>query len=284
MRKFGFCLMALLVMSAASVGRAQSELYFLKFNGKANPLAKVSVNGATVVSGTIVSVHVPLPVTKHLRNGENTLEVEYASDSKEGLTIELEKRNKGSAKGEIRPLFSSPPAATKGQMVKGVVKFNLQLNVTPKQNVVLTETDKQAIQAQIQSYYAMLSKRDTQGVLSATERAFKEMKEANPQLAKSMQQAILEVTQQCLSSPQFKMKPLRLEKLQFSADGELVMVRRSDGLPIFASEEVEVIEEVISKQDGKEMRTKVKSKTQIVPTEMTFKKYGGEWQMVFRYE
>jgi hypothetical protein len=110
------------------------------------------------------------------------------------------------------------------------------------------------------------------------------MKEANPQLAKSMQQAILEVTQQCLSSPQFKMKPLRLEKLQFSADGELVMVRRSDGLPIFASEEVEVIEEVISKQDGKEMRTKVKSKTQIVPTEMTFKKYGGEWQMVFRYE
>jgi hypothetical protein len=284
MKKLSFCLTFVFVAGVLSAGRTQSEetFYSLKIDGRANCLDKVSINGKTVVSGTVVEVKIPLPITSYLLNGMNTLEVEYTSDTKEGLIISLEKRKKGSAQGEVTTLFSSPAGATGGKKVKQTLTFEAKLNVAPKPNVALTDADKQAIRNQIQSYHMMLAKRDVKSVVEVMTRAIEDAKAQNPQLGKALQEILVEETKTSVSNPNFKMKPLQLDGLNFKVDGEFVVVRRAEGRPVFESEELEVEEEFVTKQNGHEMRSKVKSKTKIAAEEITFKKDNNQWRMVFR--
>lgn len=79
------------------------------------------------------------------------------------------------------------------------------------------------------------------------------------------------------------MMPLNLEDLQFTTDGELVTISRPANLPIIESEEVEIEEEFVFEMNGKEVRSKGKSKTKISPLKLSFKKYDGRWQMAFNY-
>lgn len=125
------CLLPLLCILVAAApyvdaqGQDDGAYYFFLMKGKAAFLWQVSLNGNKVIEGTLISIELPLPVTKYVREGTNTLDILYTSDAQEGLTLIIERRRKGSSAREEVLRFTSRAGETEGKKARKLINFPL---------------------------------------------------------------------------------------------------------------------------------------------------------------
>lgn len=262
-RRFPLLAILLLGLSAASAAAAEApeEFYFLKVGGRAAPLTRVAVNGAPVLRGTLQSVSLPVQVTRHLRAGPNALEVEYISDTQQGLTVVVERRRRGSPQRDEVARFASAAGESRGKPAARTVRFTLAQAPPARRPLALTETDKEQIRGLIRTHYDALARRDSTAASRVFEVAASNAREVYPEGVEFHQRVMDDAVRRMLASPQFKMRPLKLEKLEFRVDGDLVTVERSDRLPIFESAEID--------ED--------KSKAKLEPRGLLFQQSAGKW-------
>lgn len=248
-------------VTATEAADAPEEFYFLKVGGRAAPLTRVAVNGAPVLRGMLQSVSLPVPVTRQLKAGSNTLEVEYISDAQQGLTVVVERRRRGSPQREDVARLTSAPGETQGKSAVRTARFTLAQAPPARKALTLTEGDREQIRALIRTHYDALARRDSTAASRVFETAVNNAREVYPEGVEFHDRVMGDASRRILASPKFKMRPLRLEKLDFRVNGDVVTVGRSDGQPIFESEEIE--------ED--------KSKTKLEPRGLLFQQAAGKW-------
>lgn len=280
MKVIALTVICLLAAGPAALAQEDLAFHFLKMEGKAFFLERVALNGKTVLSGTLISISLPIYVTRYLQDGPNTLEIEYTSDKTEGLVLTIEERKRG--RPQRRPVvrFSSAVGETQGRKVRKVVAFTAYPLAPPP--VSLGDADRQAILGLVQAYHGGLVARNAGRVARFFDRAIKEDGGIYPEGMELFRRVMASIAS-ALSSAQFKIGPVRLDGLQFVADGQVVLVSRLDRLPLMESEEIEVEEEVTTVVNGREVRQKAKSKVRIAPGRLAFKRYGSEWHFALPF-
>jgi len=273
------CLLAGLLALPVTAPAQALEYHFLTVKGKALPLQRVALNGKTVLSGTLISVSLPVYVDKYLKSGQNELEVEYTSDKAEGLTIAVEARTSGSKKREV-VRFSSAAGETGGKMVTKTISFTA--HVRPLVPVALTDADRQAIAAVLQTQHTVLTHRDAVGLRRLYEKTMQEGMQIYPEGVEFFK-SVLDDSLKMLASPKFRMKPFQPTGLQFSVDGERVRVSRTDGTPVMESDLVEIDEDVTFTRNGKEVHETQKIQSQIRSMSVAVRKYDGRWYLAMPF-
>jgi hypothetical protein len=277
MRRFGWLGLVLYTAVTAQAASAErAEYYFLTVAGRGAPISRVALNGTPVLAGPIVSLSLPAHVTPALRSGSNTLEVEFVSDAQEGLTLTLERRRKSGPEREEVAKIAATKAESQGKRVKKAVTFAAKLPPAPKP-LLLTDADREEIRRLIQAQHEALSRKDADATARLYAAAVAEARTVYPEGVLFHQKVIDEAVRKMLANPAFRMRPLRLEHLQFQAHGEAVVVERTDRQPIFESEEVDVVEEAVVMHEGKETRTQERSTTRLAPTRLFFQRAQGRW-------
>ncbi|MCW5933699.1 MAG: hypothetical protein KIT45_05260 [Fimbriimonadia bacterium] len=280
MRKTFLWLAAISLLSLGAA-RAESEnYYFVKMQGKASPLAKLSVNGHTVVSGTITQFRLPMPITSFLKSGQNRLEIEFTSDSSEGIAIMVEQRRVDQSERPTIARFSASANETKGRSVKRVVNFEA---FPPRFQVALTAADKQQIRGQIQSLSEALKRKDFNAVQRLFEPAFQAEQAIYPEGVAMFRNLMQFGMEEMLKHPKFRMEPFRPAPLQFETQGDSIKVTRQDGKPILTSVEIVENETVIQGQDGKHSKGNYKSSMRMAMDELHFKRYNGRWHLTIGF-
>lgn len=273
---------AFVILAGSATPASQSVTYhFLKVEGKAHFLEVISLNGQLVIRSKLISLDPPVYVTRHLQQGTNTLEIEYASHRTEGLKIAIEERRRGSQERKAIVKFSSAAGETQGEKVRKVISFIAHFRLPPP--ITLNEADRKAILSLIRAYHGALAARDSARVFKFTERAVREESAIYPEGMKFYQAARRELITAAFSSPNFKMKPLHLERLHFLVVGDTVVVSGPPQLPVISSEEFEMEEEVMFVINGREVREKLKGRTSLSPRSLSFKNYGGEWHFTISF-
>lgn len=273
---------AFVILAGSTTPASQSVTYhFLKVEGKAHFLEVISLNGQLVIRSKLISLDLPVYVTRHLQQGTNTLEIEYASHRTEGLKIFIEERRRGPSERKTLVKFSSAAGETQGETVRKVIKFTPSLKFPPP--ITLHEADRQAILNLIKAYHNALAAKNSARVFKFTERAVKEESAIYPEGMKFYQASRQELITAAFSSPGFKMKPLQLDGFAFLVAGDTVVVDRPSELPVISSEEFVVEEEVAFVINGREVREKLKGRTSLSPRSLSFKKYGREWHFTISF-
>ncbi len=273
------CLLAALLALPAAAHPEDLEYHFLTVKGKGFPLERVALNGKAVLSGTLISVSLPVYVDRYLKSGQNELEVEYTSDKVEGLTIAIEARTRGPKKSEV-VRFSSAAGESGGRKVTKTVSF--AAHVRPPIPVTLTDTDRQAIAAVLQAQYTVLTQRDAAGLRRLYEKALQEEAQIYPEGVEFFK-SVLDGSLKMLASPKFRMKPFQPTGLQFSVDGEVVQVSRTDRAPVMESDLVEVDEDVTVTRNGTEVHETQKIQSGIRPMSVRVRKYDGRWYLAMPF-
>ncbi|HLW61298.1 MAG TPA: hypothetical protein VKV57_15450 [bacterium] len=256
------CILVLLLTLPAAAGTDPTEYQFLWSDGAY--LHRVALNGATVASGAAISISLPLYISKYLVDGHNELEVEYTSDSRVGLTVAVETRAKEPRRVEVAR-FHSPPGESRGASVVKTLAFTV--HVHPQPPLHLTDADREAILAVLQSYYATLVRRDGAGLGKLYAKAMEEDAPIYPE-GIGVFQWVLGDSQRMLAAPQFHMKPFQRTGLLFSIAGQVVVVTKPDGTPVVESDAGEP-------GDG--------AQAGFNPESVAFEKYDGRWYLALPF-
>lgn len=273
-------IVSLLALPAAWGQDGTAEYHFLRVDGKAAFLDRVAINGSPVLSGTLVAVSVPVYVDKYLKDGQNKLELEYTSDATEGLTVVVETRTRGPRTTEV-VRFQSAAGETGGRKVTKTIPFRLRLQ-PPAPPISLTDGDREAILALLQAQYAILARRDSAGLRGLYAKAMQEEKLIYPEGVEFFR-TVLDESLKMFANPQFRMKPFDPAGLAFTIDGQVVRVGRTDGSPVMASDPVEIEDEIVSTQNGKEVRQKTRMQSQVSAVSIPFQKYDGRWYLALPF-
>lgn len=273
------CLLAGLLALPVTAHPQVLEYHFLTVKGKARPLQRVALNGMTVLSGTLISVRLPVYVDNYLKSGQNELEIEYTSDEAEGLTIAVEARTSGPKKREIVRL-SSVAGETGGKKVTKAISFTA--HVRPPRPVALTDADRQAIAAVLQTQYTVLAQRDAVGLRRLYERTMREGTQIYPEGVEVFR-SVLDDWRKMLANPKFRMKPFQATGWRFSVDGEVMRVTRANGTPVMESDQVEIDEDVTFTRNGKEVHETQRVQSQIRMMRAAVRKYDARWHLAMPF-
>ncbi len=274
------CVIASLMALPAAWGQDRAEYHFLRVDGKAAFLERVTLNGSPVLSGTLISVSLPIYVDKYLKDGQNKLELEYTSDTTEGLTVVVETRTRGPQKTEVVK-FQSAAGETGGKKVTKTIPFLVRLQ-PPAPPISLTDEDRQAILTLLQTQYAILARRDPAGLRGLYDKAIREEKLIYPEGVEFFK-IVLDESLKMFANPQFRMKPFDPAGLEFTIGGQVVRVGRRDRSPVMESDPVEIEDEIILTQNGKEVRQKTKMQSQVSAVNIAFQKYDGRWYLALPF-
>lgn len=272
-----FFLLALVLLSTAvSASPEEVAHYFLRIEGKAFPLERVALNGRTVLSGTLIAISLPLWVDKYLIDGQNQLLLQYTSDKTEPLTVVIEARTKGPRKAEVLR-FPVPPGDTSGRKATKTAFFRVHMGQRPTP-VNITERDRQAIVTLLQTQYDLLLRRDVPGVKKLYARALREQSQIYPE-GVAFFEKVLDQSDKVIASPNFRMKPFNRSGIQFAVDGAIVLVSRLDQAPVMESERVEIEDEIVVTQNGKEVRERTKSQSKVSLDRIALRQFDGRWYL-----
>lgn len=269
------CVLALLAALPAAAGPGDVEYQFLRSEGAG--LHRVALNGATVASGSAISLSLPVYITKYLRDGPNELEVEYTSDTRVGLSVVIETRAQGPRREQVARFYSAP-GETGGDRVAKTLPFTIHLR--PQAALRFTDADEQAIMALLHTYYNTLARRDGAALRKLYEKAVGEEAQIYPE-GIGLFQWVLNDSLRVIASPQFRMKPFQRTGLRFSVAGQVVVVTRPDQSPVVESETVELDDENVPPQAGRAGGEKTKSS--LKPVSLSFKRYDGRWYLALPF-
>lgn len=283
MKKWLLLIIFTLVLSQT----AQAEgpvYYFLKVEGKADPLFDLSINGKTIMKGIPADkFNIPVHITRELKNGVNLMKVEYVSDPNESLTIILESREQKESLKSGQVIFTSPAGETQGNAVKKEIPFNVELTFIDESMFILSGTDRQSMKELIQDYYNAIGKKNKKKALAFFETAAREESAIYPEYAKLYLDTLETTLGRLFSSPEFRMEPLDLNGFMFKTHGKIATAQHADGTPVFQSNEAQVTEDIVTMEDGIEVHKKQKVKIKLDPESFSFKKYNGKWNFTFEY-
>jgi hypothetical protein len=212
-------------------------------------------------------------------DGRNQLEVRYTSDKIEPLVVVIETRTRGPRKTEALRLYSAP-GETGGRKITKTISFDV--HVQHPSPVSLTESDRQAIAGLLQTQYALLTRRDAPGLRKLYERAIWEANQIYPEGVEFFKN-VLGQSDKMLADPHFRMKPFNRSGLQFEVDGTIASVSRSDHSPVMESEPVEIEDEIVFTQNGKDFHQPTKSQSKISPARVSFRLFDGHWYLAIPF-
>ena len=267
------CALALLVAVPAAADPGDAEYQFLWSEGAY--LHRVALNGTTVAGDTAISISLPIYVTKYLRDGDNELEVEYTSDTRVGLSVTLETRARGRKDQIVR--FSSPYGESNGARVVKKIPFTLQLR--RQVPLRLSSADRGAITALLQTYYNTLARKDGAGLVKLYSKAVEQEGEIYPE-GIGLFQWVLSDSLRMIANPKFRMKPYQGAALQFSVDGQVVVVTRPDQSPLVESAPMEAASAGAQPAAGAEG---AQADPGLKPMSLSFKRYEGRWYLALPF-
>jgi hypothetical protein len=94
---------------------------------------------------------------------------------------------------------------------------------------------------------------------------------------------VLGQSNRLLANPHFRMKPFNRSGFQFAVDGAIVLVRRPDGTPVMESGPVEIEDEIVFTQNGKEVHQRTKSQSKVSPASVAFRQFDGYWYLAIPF-
>lgn len=252
-----------------------ARYYFLKIEGKASQLKKVSVNGRTVLEGTITSVQMPLPITRSLQEGTNTLHLEFISHPDEELSLHIEQRTINSRMSLDH--WSFRPDASKGKLTKQSLTFHIPQGALPRYATKLTPVDQEQIRQLIRQQHQAFAQRDYTAIQRLFQTSIAQESLIYPEGARFYKSILEFAFKDIISNPKFKMMPLQLDNLQFITEGDLVIVRRSDGKAVLQSYEMREDAEILHGKGKQQWSSKSRMTSQLAAEQLHFKRYNGRW-------
>lgn len=130
------------------------EGHLLKVEGKVARLVRIQINGVEVVRGGAQPI--PIRVTQVLRDGDNTMALQFASDPAAAWRVSIERRSAGAPPATL-VRYDAAPGETGGNIATHSVQFHVILPKYPPFD--LTDADRHAIVALIVAQHAALSPR-----------------------------------------------------------------------------------------------------------------------------
>lgn len=252
-----------------------AKYYFLKIEGKASQLKKVAVNGHTILGGTITSVQMPLPITRSLREGANTLKLEFISHPDEGLAFHIEQRTVNSRVALDNWSFRAN--ASKGKLTTQSLAFNIPKGSFTTQLVKLTPADQEKIRQLIREQHQAFAKRDYTAIQRLFHTSIAQESLIYPEGARFYKSILEFALKDMINDPRFKMMPLQLNNLTFTVEGDLVIVRRSDGKAVLQSNEIKENMETLHGKGKQQWGSKSNMTSQLAAEQLHFKRYNGKW-------
>ena len=254
-------------------------LHFVRMDGKGRFLDRVALNGKEVLSGTLISVSLPLYVSPYLLDGTNVLEINYTSDPDVGLSVWVEERHPNGATITRLAAFSSEAGETKGRSVRRLVTFEAHPRTLPP--VSLTDADRYEILQLVECYYRALAKKNTATWEELWNVASQDVRTVYPEGVEFVKN-VMEMQAELIRNPRFKMQPYVADGLEFSVKGQIATVSRTNHEPVFASEPL-VEHTVPAAMHAQFPKAEGTVTTKIEPHSLQFKKINGKWALALPF-
>lgn len=208
--------------------------HFLRFEGDVGDSEYVVlINGKTVLRNTHVR-GLPIYVTPSLLDGGNLLGVQFVSHPTEPIDIVVEERFAGET--EHREVVRFHADANQYQTVATKqISFTAHPRAVP--DVQLTDLDRIAIYKLLKAFYDAAANKDGTAILKLFEPGIADARETYPEGAEFGQNEMTNLAH-IVGLPDFAMEYYNPVGLTLSVSGNVVTVKRGDGSPIFASNEV----------------------------------------------
>jgi len=193
----------------------------------------VLVNGQPVVRNKRIP-DLPPYVSTLLRDGGNVLGVQFTSAADKPLDISIEERFPNQKTHALLVRFHAN-ANQFPTPVTRQVSFTAHPKLLPP--IQLTEADKQAILKLVQLFYDTLVRKDGAAVLALFAPALEEARAVYPEGAEFGQNAMNNLAS-FSTNPEIVMVPYEANGVEVVPNRRVVSVRRTDGTPVFTSNEV----------------------------------------------
>jgi hypothetical protein len=208
--------------------------HFLRLEGEVAPgELLVLVNGQPVIRNTRIP-DLPPYVSPLLRDGGNVLGVQFTSSPNKPLDITIEERFPNEKTHAVLVRFHANanefPAPTSRQLT-----FIAHPTLLPP--IQLTDADKQEILKLVQTFYDTLVRKDGAAVLALFAPAIEEARAIYPEGANFGQKA-MESLASFSTNPEIVMQAYDPFGVEVVPNRRVVSVRRTDGTPVFTSNEV----------------------------------------------
>ncbi|MBX9667836.1 MAG: hypothetical protein K2X93_09475 [Candidatus Obscuribacterales bacterium] len=270
-------------VSSGAANQAR-EYYFLHVNGKGMPVKHVLINGVNVLGGSVISLTMPINITKALKSGLNDMKVKFVSHDKEGLITIVERRKDGPEKHEVLRMALEPNASNGAEVEKELV-FNVDPAPEPPEKIELTQDDRQKLFGLVESYYAALKKKNPSKLRALYQPALTQEKRIFPEGADFFSK-VLEKEIVLLKRKDVKMGSFDSNEIMLEQEGDKIKALRKDRKPMMESNEVDVnvdtmLAEVPSgpKKTAKSASSKMSAKQRLVTTTLLFKRIDGQWRV-----
>ena len=216
---------------------AENEIvaaHFLRVEGDVAPGDFiVLVNGRAAIRGARVPA-LPPYISDLLRDGGNVLGVQFTSAPDKPLDVSIEERFPNEQTHAVLVHFHANAnefsAATARQLA-----FTAHPKLLPP--IQLTENDKQAVLKLVKNFYDTLVSKNSSAVFAMFKPALDEARMVFPEGADFGQSAMSNLAS-FSSHPEIVMQPYDPAGVEMVANRRVVSVRRTDGQPVFTSNEV----------------------------------------------
>ncbi|MCA9801197.1 MAG: hypothetical protein KC777_04390 [Cyanobacteria bacterium HKST-UBA02] len=256
---------------------AEKERYMLCLSGRCKSIQEVRLNEFEVLGGPVLSVLVPLDVSKKVRAGLNTLKVRCRPDPdpRESLRVVLERRAPGPKKEKVASLTMS---AREGEekSLESEVAFNIvgDSALEDGAGIKLVDSDRQAIRSLVDDYLKAVREHDIARLRKLFAPALKEESRYRPESAdyykSSLNNEIAFLSRGELDCPESG-------ELELTADGDRVIASRKDAKPFYRSSEPESVD--LGKIAGIADDTSSRKPVILKKTRIHIFKDGDRWQM-----
>jgi len=222
----------------------------------------LKVNGEILFHNSYVR-DLPIYISTLLLDGGNTLDVSFTS-GESPVDMKIEERLPREADHRILGRFHSDPTQTPAPVAQQV-KFIAHPKALPP--LELGESDRAAIRQAVQVFYEALRRKDGKQVLGLFAPAIADARVLYPEGA-DFGQSQLNRMAEMVSAEGFEMEMFDATGLEMTPKGATVIVRHSDGKPVFASSEVKLSNGTI---------------TSISAETIPLKKIAGRWQLTLPF-
>jgi hypothetical protein len=208
--------------------------HFLRCEGDVAPgNLLVLLNGQPVIRNTRIP-GLPSYVTTLLREGGNILGVQFTSAPDKPLDITIEERFPNEQKHAVLVRFHANPKEFPTETARQV-SFEAHPKLPPA--IELADADKTEILKLVQTFYDTLTRKDAPAVLALFTPALEEARAVYPEGAEFGESAMKDLAA-FSTNKEIVMQPYSLAGVEVVPNRRVVSVRRTDGMPVFTSNEV----------------------------------------------
>lgn len=208
-------------------------VHFLTVDGEAGQGEfTIKINNVVVLHDSYVR-DLPIYISTILLDGGNLMEISMVSGAAP-VDITIEERQAGASDRQVLARFHSEPSATPETVTKQI-RFYAHPRITP--TVELTDGDRIAITHLVTSFYDALKSKEEKQVLALFSPGIQDARTLYPEGAEFGQKQMNRMA--ALTGVEgFAMQPFDPKGLEMIAHGTVVTVKRSDGEPVFTSNEL----------------------------------------------